>query len=216
MIEQNRTEEKTTMACAICRTIDNEGFDETQINEELKSLYLGSNGKRVGTPAITHYFNRKILENIFKEKSKGKEMPLVKMSELYTTVRKVFDSEEIPTEDYELMSRVFEQYDIDINLMRSRFTNRISMWHHIKNCLKLEIKKISMEEFLKQSNMRIKYFKANFKKIIRRAEIRGIGGEGTSFEPVFVVICKRCDRSYPAEEFMREDFKCECAKEEGR
>ncbi|MFA4934233.1 MAG: rod-determining factor RdfA [Candidatus Methanoperedens sp.] len=204
------------MTCAICRTIDNEGFDETQINEELKSLYLGSNGKRSGAPAITHYFNRKILENIFKEKSKGRGMPLVKMSELYTTVRKVFDSEEISTEDYELMSRVFDQYGIDINLVRGRFTNRTSMWYHIKTCLKLDIKKISMEEFLNQSNTRIRYFKENFKKMIRRAEIRGIGGEGTSFEPVLVVICKKCDRSYPAEEFMREDFKCECAKEEGR
>jgi hypothetical protein len=202
------------MTCAICRTIDNEGFEEKQINEELKSLYLGSNGKRAGTPAITHYFNRKILENIFKEKSKGREMPLVKMSELYITVRKVFDSEEVPTEDYELMSRVFEQYGIDINLVRSRFTNRTSMWQHIKNCLKLETKKVSTEEFLKKANTRIRYFKENFKNILKRAEIRGIGGKGTSFEPVLVVICKRCDRSYPAEEFMREDFKCECANEE--
>lgn len=204
------------MTCAICRTIDNEGFEEKQINEELKSLYLGSNGKRAGTPAITHYFNRKILENIFKEKSEGREMPLVKMSDLYDTVRKVFDSEEVPTEDYELMSRVFEQYGIDINLVRSRFTNRTSMWQHIKNCLKLKTKKLSTEEFLKRANVRIRYFKENFKNILKRAEIRGIGGKGTSFEPVLVVICKRCDRSYPAEEFMREDFKCECAKEEGR
>lgn len=204
------------MTCAICRTIDNEGFDEKQINEELKSLYLGSNGKRAGTPAITHYFNRKILENIFKEKSEGREMPLVKMSELYNTVRKVFDSEEVPTEDYELMSRVFDQYGIDINLVRSRFTNRTSMWQHIKNCLKLKTKKLSTEEFLKRANVRIRYFKENFKNLIKRAEIRGIGGKGTSFEPVIVVICKRCDRSYPAEEFMREDFKCVCAKEEKR
>lgn len=204
------------MTCAICRTIDNEGFEEKQINEELKSLYLGSNGKRAGTPAITHYFNRKILENIFKEKSEGREMPLVKMSDLYDTVRKVFDSEEVPTEDYELMSRVFEQYGIDINLVRSRFTNRTSMWQHIKNCLKLKTKKLSTEEFLKKANTRIRYFKENFKNILKRAEIRGIGGKGTSFEPVLVVICKRCLRSYPAEEFMREDFKCECTKEEGR
>lgn len=204
------------MTCAICRTIDNEGFDKEQINEELRSLYLGLNGKREGAPAITHYFNRKILENIFKEKSKGREMPLVKMSELYNTVRKVFDSEEISTEDYELMSRVFDQYGIDINLVRSRFTNRTSMWQHIRTCLKLETKKITNEEFLKYSNTSIAYFKENFKKLIRRAEIRGIGGEGTSFEPMLVVICKRCDRSYPAEEFMREDFKCECVKEEGR
>lgn len=206
------------MTCAICRKLVNERFDKDQVNEELKLLYLGSNGERAGTPALTHYFNAKILENIFKEKSegRGKEMPLVKMSDLYDTVRKVFDSEEVPTEDYELMSRVFDQYGIDINLVRSRFTNRTSMWQHIKNCLKLKTKKLSTENFLKRANVRIRYFKENFKNLIKRAEIRGIGGEGTSFEPVLVVICKRCERSYPAEEFMREDFKCECAKEEGR
>ncbi len=203
------------MTCAVCRTIESEGFDEKEVNEELRSLYLGLNGKRVGTPALTGYFNSKILEKIIKEKSGDKGIPLVKMSALYDTVRKVFDSEEVPTEDYELMSRVFDQYGIDMNSVRSRFTNRTSMWQHIKDCLRIETK-LPTEMFLKNANVRIKYFKANLKSIASAAGKRGIGGEGTSFDPMILVVCKRCNRTYPIDEFLNEDFKCECVKEEGR
>jgi len=99
--------------------------------------------------------------------------------------------------------------------VRSRFTNRTSMWQHIKNCLKLETK-LPTEVFLKNANVRIRYFKASLKSIARAAGKRGIGGKGTSFEAMLLVACKRCDRTYPIEEFLREDFKCECAREDGR
>lgn len=201
------------MTCAVCRTIESEGLDERQINEELRSLYLGLNGKRVGTPALTAYFNTKILEKIFKEKSAEKGMPLVKISALYDTVSKVFDSREVSTEDYDLMQRVFDQYGIDMHSVRSRFTNRTSMWQHVKKCLELKTK-ISTEEFLKKANVKIRYFKESLKSITRGAGKRGIGGKGTGFAPMLSVVCKRCDRIYPIEEFLREDFKCECAKEE--
>ncbi len=201
------------MTCAVCRTIESEGFDEHQINEELGSLYLGLNGKKMGTPALTGYFNAKVLEKIFKEKSGEKGMPLVKMSALYDTVSRVFESREVSTEDYELMQRVFNQYGIDFHSVRSRFTNRTSMWQHITKCLKLEAK-LSTAEFLEKAGMKIRYFKQNLKSITRAAGKRGIGGKGTAFEPMLSVACSRCDRIYPMEEFLREDFKCECAKEE--
>lgn len=203
------------MTCAVCRTIEREGLDERQVNEELTDLYLGSNGRKLGTPALTAYFNTKILEKIFKEKSADKGMPLVKMSILHDTVRKVFDSKEVSTEDYELMTRVFEQYSLDVHSVRSRFTNRKSMWQHVKKCLNLETQ-LSTEEFLKKANKRIRYFRISLNSITKGAGKRGIGGEGTSFEPMLFVACRRCDRTYPIEEFLKEDFKCECAKEEGR
>ncbi len=206
------------MTCAICKTIAREGLNEQQINEELKGMYLGIGRKRVGTPKLAHYFNTAILENILKNKCREKniEMPAVKISDLYETVRKVFASEEVSEEDYNLMSRVFSQCGIDINDIQSRFRTRVVMWQHIKNCLHIEIKKLSTEEFLKKANIRVGYFKDNLEYLLDHAVQRGVGGEGASFYPMIVAVCKNCERSYPVEEFMRKGFKCECVKEEGR
>lgn len=76
--------------------------------------------------------------------------------------------------------------------------------------------KLPTEMFLKNANVRIKYFRANLKSIAGVAGKRGIGGEGTSFDPMILVSCKRCNRTYPIDEFLNEDFKCECVKEDGR
>lgn len=204
------------MVCAVDVIIKSEGLDENQINEEIRAKYLGLDGKRVGAPRIASYINTRILENIVYRNAgkKGKEMPLVKISDLYATVTKIFASKEVSEEDYALMKSVFEQYDIDMYDLKNRFVSRVTTWKHIKNCLALPKKTLSEEEFLKNANTRIKYLRLNFSKLIRQASLREIGGKGTRFETALFVICKNCERSYTAEQFLREDFKCECAKEE--
>ncbi len=205
------------MVCAMDVTIESLGLDLTQINEEIKSMYLGLGyyKKRYGAPAIAHHVNTKILENMIRRKveEKGMSMPLVKISDLYTTVRKIFDSKEISEEDYGITTAVLKQYDIDMYALRNLFISRAVMWYHIKRCLNLPIKKVSTEEFLKKADTRIKYLKDNFGRILRQASIRGIGGEGTSLSPFLVARCDKCGQLYNVEEVLRKDFICKCIKE---
>ncbi|TAN42675.1 MAG: hypothetical protein EPN24_03685 [Candidatus Methanoperedens sp.] len=140
-------------------------------------------------------------------------MPLVKISDLYKTVQKVFDSKEVSEEDYGLTTAVLKQYDIDMYALRDLFISRAVMWNHIKQCLNLPIKKVSTEEFLKKADTRIKYLKDNFGLLLRQASIRGIGGEGTGLSPFLVVRCDKCGRLYDVDEVLRKDFICKCIKE---
>ncbi len=203
------------MPCGICRTIVREGLDEQQTNEEIKAMYLGTDRKRVGAPLITRYFNIKILETILKNKcmEKNIDMPTVKLSDLYGTVKKVIASEPVSEEDYDVMFRVFSQCGLDINDVHSRFRNRMTMWLHIKNCLNIEIKKQSTEEFLEKLEGSVNLSKGILDKVFKRAVSRAIGGEGTNFYPVITAVCKNCERTYPIEQFLKKDFKCDCVKE---
>jgi hypothetical protein len=205
------------MVCAIDTTIESLGLDAAQINEEIKSMYLGLGyyKKRYGAPAIAHYVNTKILEKIIGRKAEEKSvsMPLVKISDLYKTVRKIFDSKEVSEEDYNMTTAVLKQYDIDMYALRDLFISRAVMWNHIKHCLNLPIKKVSTEEFLKKADTRVKYLKDNFGLLLRQASIRGIGGEGTSLSPYLIVRCDKCGRLYDVEEVLRKDFICKCIKE---
>jgi hypothetical protein len=205
------------MVCAIDTTIESLGLDAAQINEEIKSMYLGLGyyKRRYGAPAIAHRINIKIFEEIIRRKAdeKGMSIPLVKISDLYRTVRKIFDSKEVSEEDYNLTTAVLKQYDLDMYALRDLFISRAVMWNHIKHCLKLPIKKVSTEEFLKKAETRIKYLKDNFGLLLRQASIRGIGGEGTSLSPFLVVRCDRCGRLSDVEEVLRKDFICKCIKE---
>lgn len=205
------------MVCAIDTTIESLGLDAAQINEEIKSMYLGLGyyKKRYGAPAIAHHVNTKILEKIIGRKAEEKSvsMPLVKISDLYKTVRKIFDSKEVSEEDYNMTTAVLKQYDIDMYALRDLFISRAVMWNHIKQCLNLPIKKVSTEEFLKKADTRVKYLKDNFGLLLRQASIRGIGGEGTSLSPYLIVRCDKCGRLYDVEEVLRKDFICKCIKE---
>ncbi|KPQ43761.1 MAG: hypothetical protein MPEBLZ_01635 [Candidatus Methanoperedens nitroreducens] len=205
------------MVCAMDTTIESLGLDAAQINEEIKSMYLGLGhyNKRYGAPAIAHHVNTKILEKIIgrKGEEKGVSMPMVKISDLYKTVRKILDSKEVSEEDYEITTAVLQQYDIDMYALRDLFISRAVMWSHIKHCLNLPIKKVSTDEFLKKADTRIKYLKDNFGLLLRQASIRGIGGEGTSLSPFLVVRCDKCGRLYDVEEVLRKDFICKCIKE---
>jgi hypothetical protein len=205
------------MVCAIDTTIESLGLDAAQINEEIKSMYLGLGyyKKRYGAPAIAHHVNTKILEKIIGRKAEEKSvsMPLVKISDLYKTVRKIFDSKEVSEEDYNMTTAVLKQYDIDMYALRDLFISRAVMWNHIKHCLNLPIKKVSTEEFLKKADTRVKYLKDNFGLLLRQASIRGIGGEGTSLSPYLIVRCDKCGRLYDVEEVLRKDFICKCIKE---
>ncbi len=205
------------MVCAIDTTIESLGLDAAQINEEIKSMYLGLGyyKKRYGAPAIAHHINTEILEEIIRRKAKEKNVsiPLVKMSDLYKTVRKIFESKEVSEEDYNITAAVLQQYDIDMYALRDLFISRAVMWNHIKHCLNLPIKKISTEEFLKKADTRVKYLKDNLGLLLRQASIRGIGGEGTSLSPFLVVRCDKCGRLYDVEEVLRKDFICKCIKE---
>ena len=205
------------MVCAIDITIESLGLDAAQINEEIKSMYLGLGyyKKRHGAPAVAHHINTKILEKIIRKKAeeKGVSMPLVKISDLYKTVWKIFDSNEVSEEDYNMTTTTLKQYDIDMYALRDLFISRAIMWNHIKHCLNLPIKKVSTEEFLKKADIRIKYLKDNFGLLLRQASIRGIGGEGTSLSPFLVVRCNKCGRLYDVEEVLRKDFICKCIKE---
>jgi hypothetical protein len=205
------------MICAMDTTIESLGLDVAQINEEIKSMYLGLGyyKKRYGAPAIAHHVNIKILEQMIRRKAeeKGMSMPLVKISDLYKTVQKVFDSKEVSEEDYNIATAVLKQYDIDMYALRDLFISRSVMWNHIKHCLNLPIKKVSTEEFLRKADTRIKYLKDNFGLLLRQASIRGIGGEGTSLSPFLVARCDRCGRLYDVDEVMRKDFICKCVKE---
>ncbi len=205
------------MVCAIDITIESLGLDAAQINEEIKSMYLGLEyyKKRHGAPAIAHHINTKILEKIIRRKAeeKGMDMPLVKISDLYKTVWKIFDSNEVSEEDYNMTTAILKRYDVDMYALRDLFISRAIMWNHIKHCLNLPIKKVSTEEFLKKADIRIKYLKDNFGLLLRQASIRGIGGEGTSLSPFLVVRCNKCGRLYDVEEVLRKDFICKCIKE---
>ncbi len=205
------------MVCAIDTTIESLGLDATQINEEIKSMYLGLGyyKKRYGAPAIAHHVNTKILEKIIRRKAeeKGVSMPLLKISDLYKTVRKIFDSKEVSEEDYNITTAILQQYDIDMYSLRDLFVSRAVMWNHIKHCLNLPIKKVSTEEFLKKADTRVKYLKDNLGLLLRQASIRGIGGEGTSLSPFLVVRCDKCGRLYDVEEVLRKDFICKCIQE---
>ncbi|MGZ7119805.1 MAG: rod-determining factor RdfA [Methanobacterium sp.] len=205
------------MVCAIDTTIESLGLDAAQINEEIKSMYLGLGyyKKRYGAPAIAHHVNTEILEGIIRRKAKEKNVsiPLVKMSDLYKTVRKIFESKEVSEEDYNITTAVLQQYDIDMYALRDLFISRAVMWNHIKHCLNLPIKKVSTEEFLKKADTRVKYLKDNFGLLLKQASIRGIGGEGTSLSPFLVVRCDKCGRLYDVEEVLRKDFICKCTKE---
>ncbi|HWQ96217.1 MAG TPA: hypothetical protein VN368_02475 [Candidatus Methylomirabilis sp.] len=205
------------MVCAMDTTIESLGLDVTRINEEIKSMYLGLGhyNKRYGAPAIAHHVNIKILEEIIRRKAeeKGASMPLVKISDIYKTVRKVLDSKEVSEEDYDITTTVLSQYDIDMYALRDLFVSRAVMWNHIKHCLSLPIKKVSTEEFLKKADTRIKYLKDNFGLLLRQASIRGIGGKGTSLSPFLVVRCDKCGRLHDVEEVLRKDFICKCIKE---
>ncbi len=206
------------MKCGICRTIEQEGLDEQQINEELKAMYLGTDRKRVGTPSIARHFNLKILETILKNKcmEKNIDMPTVKISDLYETVMKVFASERVSEEDYNVMFRVFSQCGLDINDVRSRFRNRQTMWLHIKNCLNIKIKKPSTEEFLEKAETSVNLSKNILEQVFRRATTRGIGGEGSNFHPTVLAVCKTCERTYPIEQYLKKGFKCDCVLEKER
>ena len=205
------------MVCAMDTTIESLGLDAAQINEEIKAMYLGLGyyKKRYGAPAIAHNVNIKILEQIIRRKAEEKSvsMPLVKISDLYKTVQKIFDSKEVSEEDYGITTAVLQKYDIDMYALRDLFISRAVMWNHIKHCLNLPIKKVSTEEFLEKADTRIKYLKDNFGLLLRQASIRGIGGEGTSLSPFLVVRCDKCGRSYDVEEVLRKDFICKCIKE---
>ncbi len=205
------------MICAMDTTVESLGLDAARINEEIKSMYLGLGhyNKRYGAPAIAHHVNTKILEKIIgrKGEEKGVSMPMVKISDLYKTVRKILDSKEVSEEDYEITTAVLQQYDIDMYALRDLFISRAVMWNHIKHCLNLPIKKVSTDEFLKKADTRIKYLKDNFGLLLRQASIRGIGGEGTSLSPFLVVRCDKCGRLYDVEEVLRKDFICKCIKE---
>jgi hypothetical protein len=205
------------MVCTIDTTIESLGLDAAQINEEIKSMYLGLGyyRKRYGAPAIAHNVNIRIFEQIIRRKieEKSVSMPLVKISDLYKTVQRVFDSKEVSEEDYGITTAVLKQYDIDMYALRDLFISRAVMWNHIKHCLNLPIKKVSTEEFLKKADTRIKYLKDNFGLLLRQASIRGIGGEGTSLSPFLVVRCDKCGRLYDVEEVLRKDFICKCIKE---
>ncbi len=203
------------MTCGICRTIVREGLDEQQTNEELKAMYLGIGQKRVGAPLITRHFNIKILETILKNKCREKNiaMPTVNVSDLYETIKKVIASQSVPEEDYSVMFRVLSECGLDINDVHSRFRNRTTMWMHIKGCLNLEIKKLSTEEFLDKLEGSVNLSKQILGQVFRRAASRGIGGEGTDFHPTILAVCKNCQRTYPIEEFLKKDFKCDCVKE---
>ncbi len=205
------------MVCAMDTTIESLGLDAAQINKEIKSMYLGSGyyKKRYGAPAIAHNINIKILEQVIRRKAqeKSESMPLVKISDLYKTVQKVFDSKEVSEEDYDITNAVLQKYDIDMYALREQFISRSVMWNHIKHCLNLPIKKVSTDEFLKKADTRIKYLKDNFGLLLRQASIRGIGGEGTSLSPFLVVRCDKCGRLYNVEEVLRKDFICKCIKE---
>lgn len=205
------------MICAMDTTVESLGLDAARINEEIKSMYLGLGhyNKRYGAPAIAHHVNTKILEKIISRKGeeKGVSMPMVKISDLYKTVRKILDSKEVSEEDYEITTAVLQQYDIDMYALRDLFISRAVMWNHIKHCLNLPIKKVSTDEFLKKADTRIKYLKDNFGLLLRQASIRGIGGEGTSLSPFLVVRCDKCGRLYDVEEVLRKDFICKCIKE---
>lgn len=205
------------MICAMDTTVESLGLDAARINEEIKSMYLGLGhyNKRYGAPAIAHHVNTKILEKIIgrKGEEKGVSMPMVKISDLYKTVRKILDSKEVSEEDYEITTAVLQQYDIDMYALRDLFISRAMMWNHIKHCLNLPIKKVSTDEFLKKADTRIKYLKDNFGLLLRQASIRGIGGEGTSLSPFLVVRCDKCGRLYDVEEVLRKDFICKCIKE---
>jgi hypothetical protein len=205
------------MVCAMDTTIESLGLDAAQINEEIKAMYLGLGyyKKRYGAPAIAHNVNIKILEQIIRRKAEEKSvsMPLVKISDLYKTVQKIFDSKEVSEEDYGITTAVLQKYDIDMYALRDLFISRAVMWNHIKHCLNLPIKKVSTEEFLKKADTRIKYLKDNFGLLLRQASIRGIGGEGTSLSPFLVVRCDKCGRLYDVEEVLRKDFICKCIKE---
>ncbi len=205
------------MVCAMDTTIESLGLDAAQINEEIKSMYLGSGyyKKRYGAPAIAHNINIKIFEQVIRRKAeeKSESMPLVKISDLYKTVQKVFDSKEVSEEDYGITTAVLQKYDIDMYALRDLFISRSVMWNHIKHCLNLPIKKVSTDEFLKKADTRIKYLKDNFGLLLRQASIRGIGGEGTSLSPFLVVRCDKCGRLYDVEEVLRKDFICKCIKE---
>ena len=205
------------MVCAIDTTIESLGLDATQINEEIKSMYLGLGyyKKRYGAPAIAHHVNTKILEKIIRRKAeeKGISMPLLKISDLYKTVQKIFDSKEVSEEDYNITTAILQQYDIDMYSLRDLFVSRAVMWNHIKHCLNLPIKKVSTEEFLKKADTRVKYLKDNLGLLLRQASIRGIGGEGTSLSPFLVVRCDKCGRLYDVEEVLRKDFICKCIQE---
>lgn len=205
------------MICAMDTTVESLGLDAARINEEIKSMYLGLGhyNKRYGAPAIAHHVNTKILEKIIgrKGEEKGVSMPMVKISDLYKTVRKILDSKEVSEEDYKITTAVLQQYDIDMYALRDLFISRAVMWNHIKHCLNLPIKKVSTDEFLKKADTRIKYLKDNFGLLLRQASIRGIGGEGTSLSPFLVVRCDKCGRLYDVEEVLRKDFICKCIKE---
>ncbi len=205
------------MVCAIDTTIESLGLDAAQINEEIKSMYLGLGyyKKRYGAPAIAHHVNTEILEGIIRRKAKemNVSIPLVKMSDLYKTVRKIFESKEVSEEDYNITTTVLQQYDIDMYSLRDLFVSRAVMWNHIKHCLNLPIKKVSTEEFLKKADTRVKYLKDNLGLLLRQASIREIGGEGTSLSPFLVVRCDKCGRLYDVEEVLRKDFICKCIKE---
>ncbi len=205
------------MKCAMDTTIESLGLDTAEINEEIKSMYLGLGyyKKRYGAPAIAHNINIKILEQIIRRSAdeKSMSMPLVKISDLYKTVRKVFDSREVSDEDYGITTAILKQYDIDMYSLRDLFLSRAVMWNHIKHCLNLPIKKVSTEEFLKKADTRIKYLKDNFGLLLRQASIRGIGGKGTSLSPFLVVRCDKCGRLYDVDEVLRKDFICKCIKE---
>jgi hypothetical protein len=205
------------MVCAMDTTIESLGLDAAQINEEIKAMYLGLGyyKKRYGAPAIAHNVNIKILEQIIRRKAEEKSvsMPLVKISDLYKTVQKIFDSKEVSEEDYGITTAVLQKYDIDMYALRDLFISRAVMWNHIKHCLNLPIKKVSTDEFLKKADTRIKYLKDNFGLLLRQASIRGIGGEGTSLSPFLVVRCDKCGRLYDVEEVLRKDFICKCIKE---
>jgi hypothetical protein len=198
-------------------TIESLGLDAARMNEEIKSMYLGLGyyKKRYGAPAIAHHVNTRILEELIRKKAKEKSvsMPIVKISDLYGTVRKIFDSKEVSEEDYNITTAVLQQYDIDMYALENLFISRAVMWNHIKQCLNLPIKKVSTEEFLKKADTRIKYLKDNFGLLLRQASIRGIGGEGTSLSPLLDVRCDRCGRLYDVEEVLRKDFICKCIKE---
>ncbi len=205
------------MICAMDTTIESLGLDAARINEDIKSMYLGLGHykKRYGAPAIAHHVNMKILEEIIRRKAeeKGVSMPLVKISDLYKTIRKTLDSKEVSEEDYNITTEVLKQYDIDMYALRDLFISRAVMWYHVKHCLNLPIKKVSTEEFLKKADTRVKYLKDNFGLLLRQASIRGIGGEGTSLSPFLVVRCDKCGRLYDVEEVLRKDFICKCIKE---